>query len=427
MSPSRSMESLGGTAICPAVIATAASCDLREGDDPFRLDGLQQLLSPKITQLVLRLEAAQLGHYSNSAISVVGNICPQMRDFTLCRRQHARESEQSISIVSQVVESFQHLRTVRVNAINERAIAHLARLPSLTNVSFALDLSFDTQLLNLGLPAKPFPMLDILTIQAPTLRFVKAFLNLIKISPTLIAIYVAAHCVASRCEASCYAEFFVALSNSCCTKSLKTLIVREPMGLERRPDIFVGVQELQPVFRFTQLQMVMLELVSTFNIDDGALVELGHTWPQLAFLHMNETMGWTTPSKITYQGLLNFLEHCPKLTSLGIDVDFASLEEMPIPSACPCNGLSNKLIKEISLGNSRVNNPVHVALFVSAVLPNLRKVNAWSSLWASRQPTDMLERYRANWETFNQLLPVLAAARTQGKGCFHTTTPIFEQ
>ncbi|KAH7902825.1 hypothetical protein BJ138DRAFT_1021480 [Hygrophoropsis aurantiaca] len=152
-------------------------------------------------------------------------------------------------------------------------------------------------------------------------------------------------------------------------------------------------------------------------MDDGELAELAHAWPQLTSLHMNETTGWLIPSKITYHGLLTFLEHCPRLISLSIDINFASLEEMPVPSACPCNGLSNKLINEISLGNSRIDKPLNVALFMSTVLPNLRKVKAWITSWAFQQPTDMRERNRANWEMFNQLLPILAATRTHGKGC----------
>ncbi|KAH7906269.1 hypothetical protein BJ138DRAFT_652821, partial [Hygrophoropsis aurantiaca] len=129
----------------------------------------RHLLSPKIIRLVLNLDFNQLDLYSNSVLSVIGDVCPQMDHFVLCRRQSSRDMQQSINMVSQVVASFQHIRTLEVDAINGKAIAHLARLPSLTSVSFALDPSIEANFIK-WLPAKPFPVLATLTIRAPDVR-----------------------------------------------------------------------------------------------------------------------------------------------------------------------------------------------------------------------------------------------------------------
>ncbi|KAH7905776.1 hypothetical protein BJ138DRAFT_1118168 [Hygrophoropsis aurantiaca] len=364
---------------------------------------LRHLLSPKIAHLAFRLERTRLDSYANSALSLIGNF--------------ARETPQSISTVSQVVESLQHLRTLEVNVVSGKAIAHLARLPLLTSASFALDTSSDALPAGSALPTKPFPMLATLVIQAPFIRYVEALLLPVKISPTIIDV-----CLQTYCRAIHTSKFFATLSNSCCAESLKTLVVREYTAMEILPEqrssrFVLGVQDLRPLFRLTRLRAVRLELVCNFDIDDAAIEELACAWPELTSLHMNEITGWA-PSKITYQGLLALLKHCTKLSSLSIDVDFHSLEEMPVPSVCPCNGLSNKLIEEMSLGNSRIDKPANVAVFMSAVLPNLREVKKTSS---SLQTPQMRERDRANWEMFNQLLPIFAATRAQDKGCSHTT------
>ncbi|KAH7906461.1 hypothetical protein BJ138DRAFT_1117553 [Hygrophoropsis aurantiaca] len=379
------------------------------------------LLSPKITRLIFRLESARLDCYANSALSVIGSVCPQISYFVLGRTKHARETEESVSVLSQLVESLQHLRTLEVNAISGKAIAHLASLPSLTSVCFAIDSSFVPYSIKSALPPQPFPMLNTLTIRAPGIIFVDALMRLMKISPTLIDV-----CAETNSEATRISRFFATLSNSCCTESLKTLRVQEhPTSLLADipdPNKWVlGVQDLRPLFRFTRLRAVRLELVSTFDIDNAAIEELAHAWPELTSLHINKDVGWKALSKITYHGLLTLLENCSKLSSLSIDIDLRSLEEMPVPRACPCNGLSNKLIREMSLGNSRIDKPANVAVFMSAVLPNLMKVNAWSTRWADRRSDEARESYKVKWEMFNQFLPIFAATRAQGKGCPHAT------
>ncbi|KAH7905381.1 hypothetical protein BJ138DRAFT_1164847 [Hygrophoropsis aurantiaca] len=381
---------------------------------------LWQLLSPKITRLAFRLEHTRLDHYVNSALSLIGNVCPQVSDFALYRRRSAREKPRSISSMSQVVESLHHLRTLKVNVINGKAIAHLASLPSLTSASFALDMYADALPAVSALPTKPFPMLATLVIRARSIRYVEDFLLLVKISPTFIDVRLQTYCRATHTS-----NFFATLSNSCRAESLETLIVHECTTMEllpwQRSSRFVlGVQDLRPLFRLTRLRVVQLELACNFDIDDAVIEELARAWPELTSLHMNENMGWAA-SKITYQGLLALLNHCTKLSSLSIDIDFRSLEEMPVPSACPCNGLSNKLMEEMSLGNSRIDKPANVAAFMSAVLPNLREVKKSSSAWSHPHVERMGERYKANWEMFDQLLPIFVATRAQEKACSHMT------
>ncbi|KAH7927599.1 hypothetical protein BV22DRAFT_1006684 [Leucogyrophana mollusca] len=384
----------------------------------------RHFLTTKVTRLIIRLDSETLDAYSYSTLSLVGIICPKLRNFAIGRAKHApRETGRSITIVSRTLCRLQHLKSVMVNIINGEAIIHLARLPALASASFALDISFNAASISSQLPATPFPRLSLLKMQAPVLSSMDSLLKTMKISPHLVDVSFDGDTPAAR-----VAAFFVTLCSSCSPDSLFQLVIQENTrtlhdDIQNPSTCLLKIDQLRPLFQFTRLRSLRLELFSTFSINDAGIEELARAWPALTALHLNKAAGWEAPSQITFQGLAALLQHCPKLSTLSIDVDFRSLEALPVPRACPCNGLSNEHIKEVSLGNSRLDKPVVVAVFVSAVLPNLMKVNAWATRWADRRLEGVRQNYKAKWDNFNQLLPVIAATRAQGKGCSHAPRP----
>ncbi|KAF9242138.1 hypothetical protein BU15DRAFT_73064 [Melanogaster broomeanus] len=93
--------------------------------------------------------------------------------------------------------------------------------------------------------------------------------------------------------------------------------------------------------------------------------ELG---PCLKFSTYLNYMGWTNPTRITPVRLINLFAHCPKLTELGIAVDFTTLTEQ-FPAHPP-----NTSIKLLEAGTSPIDEPVAVAELLARIMLNVRSV-----------------------------------------------------
>ncbi|KAF9226224.1 hypothetical protein BS17DRAFT_776903 [Gyrodon lividus] len=110
--------------------------------------------------------------------------------------------------------------------------------------------------------------------------------------------------------------------------------------------------------------------VSSFAIDDEDLEALSKAFPKLEILEIVANSG-DEPSRITLDGLIPLLKHCPNLCTLNISIDASHVTDH---IDRPGDGVCNNRITELSLYNSPIGDVGRVAFFLSHILPNVRTI-----------------------------------------------------
>jgi hypothetical protein len=144
---------------------------------------------------------------------------------------------------------------------------------------------------------------------------------------------------------------------------------------------------------FSGLKEVDLSAFCMSLLDDDALGSIVKSWPHLECLHLGTKYFWQLPPKFTFQGLVALLSSCPNLRKLGLVFD-ATKVDSPLAEKSGL-GVCNTNITSFHVGCSPIEQPLQVAVSLSAVLPCLREFNGVQS-WIPRPDSDRVAR-EAKW------------------------------
>lgn len=138
------------------------------------------------------------------------------------------------------------------------------------------------------------------------------------------------------------------------------------------------LQTFTPLMRFSCLKEVDLSTFCMSLLDDDALGSIVKSWPHLECLHLGNKCSWQLPPKITFRGLVALLSTCPNLRKLGLVFDATKVDS---PTAEKLGlGVCNTNITSFHVGCSPIEQPLEVAVALSAVLPCLREFSGVQSL-----------------------------------------------
>ncbi|KIJ60125.1 hypothetical protein HYDPIDRAFT_170400 [Hydnomerulius pinastri MD-312] len=354
------------------------------------------LLSNRLHSVHLR--PAVLDYCALTALGGVGSACPALRDLVIvlpdsqaCKRQNSRGT---MAAVLRLLSDTPRIETISISEVDLLIIQRLALMPSIMSMDLGLTHQYPTDSQPLGVPPG--------SLAFSTLRVFSL-----------------------RCHISQAAAFLATiLESSCPTLSLRAITVKEPSSRTVQKmtgnSSVIDITHLRIMFHFTHLQELDLDLTRQYSFDDDTIRDLAIAWPHLETLHLNKSRGWgVDDSQITFSGLRCLLMHCRSLKSLALELDFDTIEDVGILEQCPCDGVSNKLIRTLWLGYSIISEPLTVVTYLAAVLPRLETTHAWEERPScSNGPCGT---YRPLWATPKALLPTIAAIRKQGKGCSCTS------
>ncbi|KII86426.1 hypothetical protein PLICRDRAFT_56139 [Plicaturopsis crispa FD-325 SS-3] len=370
------------------------------------------LLGPRIsTMQVMHTNEGSLLH-DTSLFSSLPAACTGMRHFTLSSSRLAPE------IVAGTVARWPNLESLHLDHLDCRSLLHLSTLDSLRKLSFGWsDMASVAQAYLATAPQqKRFLGLQSLVVKAlgdhADLSMMDTLLGL----TTWSILKHIDFSVASRGSRVSWNQLFRRVAEQCSVTSMCSVWVAAPAdptlrNISRDADECISLPTLQPLLSFHHLVSFICEYLDGFDLDDVGLRVIATSWPKLETLDLAQCDGWTIPSKITLNGLIELLQLCPNLTGLGIVVDATvgiDLQHTPV--------YANRQITTIFLGNSAVSNDcASIAAVLSDVLPCLESIVSWTmleKLFGSHSAHEVA-RYRESWKEVEKLVSSFAAVRQQ--------------
>jgi hypothetical protein len=137
--------------------------------------------------------------------------------------------------------------------------------------------------------------------------------------------------------------------------------------------------------------------------------------PLLTFTNLTDL---NLPSRITLTGLLPFAQHCPHLSHLKLPLDASAAPKCPQGHKAGTTRVRQSRLRELDVLRSPIENPVLVAGFLSSVFPRLRSVFTDQDPRLQYELEALAEHAEAialhtQWKTVQAALPVLRKARDE--------------
>ncbi|EIW79913.1 hypothetical protein CONPUDRAFT_166584 [Coniophora puteana RWD-64-598 SS2] len=129
---------------------------------------------------------------------------------------------------------------------------------------------------------------------------------------------------------------------------------------------------LPPLFRFSQLTELVLDLITGPTVDDNGLDELSLAFPKLRRLRLGMLLGMCPVNSVTLKGFALLLRNCPVLDQLSLVVDVtpdsnAWFDEAPIAAW-------NTHLTVLQVMDSPIDDAVYAVRHLLRMLPYLRQV-----------------------------------------------------
>ncbi|KAH7924227.1 hypothetical protein BV22DRAFT_1130001 [Leucogyrophana mollusca] len=333
--------------------------DDREENIPF----INLFIGPSLLDLRLRFDNKP-GPLRFLFLSTLSWRCPQLK--SLRESKTRDEDEATTAVFSQALCGFRHLERLHCHQLEENAWDHILQLPSLVDLdvdvaSFSLSKFLPTSKVCRGALSPNIRSIRLVCLDHEAAA---KLLGCMHIAPHKFDIWIRLTSAGER------PALFDALSQHCDHRSLQHITILN-LQISSDPTFFISIRTVQPFFCFTALRTLVFSGSLSSSLNDHALSEMANSWPLLEKLHLGY---WQTPSKITFQGLASLVDRCPRLHDLQIGIDARELASFGLQDLRRIT--PNHTIRQLDLGNSRLDNPTEVALRLFDLFPGLERIVA---------------------------------------------------
>ncbi|KAJ7454325.1 hypothetical protein B0H11DRAFT_1875330 [Mycena galericulata] len=341
-------------------------------------------LASSITSI--SFNAATYGPAEYSFLSKLGQDYPMLKDMLI--------QSGEIQPISDSMRTLTSIESISVRSVDQEAFQHLCRLPTLTSLFLTL--------LSPSLPLLPsadirlFPVLRKLSLGVYESGDMTCLLERCDQTPlTSLNIYM------ERSTAAETHNLFTSLSTSVSHTSLTHLSLFQ--NIRSQPDIPIRGQSLHPLLSFTNLLSITLIMLVEIDLDNATISDLARAWPHIEQLALSSHYP-STSRRATLQCLHSFAGFCPRLTNLTINFDGTDLVQ-----GIDCHVLQHALTK-LNVVFSPISTAMPVAQFISAMFPNLRKVDTargdqGQEDWYGLEHIEEAIRFHRLWKEVESLLP----------------------
>jgi hypothetical protein len=305
------------------------------------------------------------------------------------------------------LQSWSHLVSVTTGIVSNAAILHLSNLRSLQELHVELcstPIDADTQNLLLR-PA--FCALHTLNILRATLASLNAFFDTFSLAPKILFLRVA--------EGEDFIQDLPAsmsrISNACAHGALEHLRIVDVFGGANLLDDPISATVFQPIYAFRNLRQLHFEVEQDVPVHDATLMQMGEAWPLLEDLAILAESSNLSPHHITPNGLVSLLQHCPRLSSIHIAMDWSAVDRLDVSPDIPYEGFAHKTLKFADFGSSKIRHATGIAAFISAIAPKLRTIAGWDSEW-HYEDGDYV-KYSSRWKAVGHLVKIFLMVREQ--------------
>ncbi|KAI0701096.1 hypothetical protein BC835DRAFT_1265508 [Cytidiella melzeri] len=181
-------------------------------------------------------------------------------------------------------------------------------------------------------------------------------------------------------------------------------------------------ETLRPVLSFPRLVSLEVRWDRPLDLTLSDIEEMASKWPSLQILLLNcEPMDMTIPPNLDLRALLPFAHHCPQLVELGLYM--TASEDVPVPQLND-NVKPFQALQKLCVGESRISDEKHVALFLSQICPPGCEVTygvSWPDGYGVVETPDNFEALEGmqdvartcftKWTEVSTMLPLLTKLR----------------
>ncbi|KZP22399.1 hypothetical protein FIBSPDRAFT_953007 [Athelia psychrophila] len=376
----------------------------RSTRDPLRY--LRSFVGPKMTEISLAF--AHPPNMAERSLLTSLSSMPLITSFSMSyfNVDGDRFASSTTPILNGTISSWERLQNLDTPStfLTTSSLMHIALLPNLQRLNVGISPNIDFSCLKTPI----FPDLRSLGVYCDSISKCNALLQM---SPlwTLEEIRVTSD--ASRLEdALAIGGFFNTFHSRICKDTLRSIKIT---NLRAHPNAannhFLNFATLAPLLSFPNLEDLMIMTPHSFDLDNNDLLKLAISWPRWKQCTLG-SRGWGAPSKITPMGLAELLTRCSHLTHLSLAID-ASVIDYDTNSTTYSR--PNKLIRHISLQDSRIEDPNMVAAFLSDLLSELSWISAWSQSVRGRAEVSSAEAeaFCTRWKETEQAAQVISEGR----------------
>ncbi|KAF8125921.1 hypothetical protein EV363DRAFT_1349106 [Boletus edulis] len=286
---------------------------------------------------------------------------------------------------------WRHLRNVVCSGIflDVTTLVHLSRMSALTQLEFKLRSTLPDQISPYDSPLV-FSHLEIFTLHS---EFLGPIVHLLSQTQFLVVEHFRAtiECRPSRQDLSSFLAS--AQTSGLCHTAQQLSLCQEYIpgrtyAHTERP--VLGFQYLQPFMAFIDLRGINLDIEWNVNLTESELLTFVSGWPHLQTFYINEEWGWNTIGGITPNGLVQLLQICPLLKTIGLAVDTRGYTT--IPPSITLTSPSLELMDVLDSFIEEESVPAITAFFTDIMLPSPSKN---FSFWEGR-----VMRTSQNWEEY---------------------------
>ncbi|KAG2134819.1 hypothetical protein DEU56DRAFT_808797 [Suillus clintonianus] len=356
---------------------------------------IRLFVTPKLKTLNISNRIA-FGLTEQSVLLSIPMLCPAVSDLSLYPLMKSGDMSSSL-------QRWSHLSYVSIGEVSEAAILHLSNSPSLQFLKFYLSsmpISADTQKL-LRYPA--FCALQELHIKCVALELVDAFMETLSIAPKVLSITINNQPDTQRALPISISR----LSNACVHSSLQQV----QLHINDRSDSFdaIGAAPFQPLYAMRNLRKLDFEVNLQVHLDEASLLQMAMAWPLLEELYFNRDES----DDVTPHAFVLLLQHCPCLVSVGIAVDWSTIDGHDISPDVPYQGFAHEALSRAFFGAPRIYHPARIAAFISAIAPNMKSIQVWDFEFSEDDPD--CDTYTARWDLVQDLIKSFSTVRDQGR------------
>lgn len=163
------------------------------------------------------------------------------------------------------------------------------------------------------------------------------------------------------------------------------------------------IEDIKLVVGFPLLTKFQLFHHHPLEVSDDEIIELATRWSTVEVLKLNPDPVSTQEPSLSPATVLTVLRLCPRLTTLGLHVDFTS-SLIPVSRDLDFD-IDASQLRYLFLGTSPIDVPNPTAMFLSAICgPTCAIITEASWLMAVRDiPENLMEHFEKRWKTWDMV------------------------
>ncbi|KAF6753229.1 hypothetical protein DFP72DRAFT_1069608 [Ephemerocybe angulata] len=207
-------------------------------------------------------------------------------------------------------------------------------------------------------------------------------------------------CTSQECQ-----SVIEVIRDHCNPLALESVVLLAPEGgyiegierIDLAPEDFV---DISPLYGFSSLQSLDIHFEGSVQFTQDHFPKISRAWPNLRRLDL--CTRFSNPDRmpsVNHHGLLQLLQACPSINSLGLRIDTTQLtpkEKAPVPATFP--------LKYLYLGDSPICSPSLVIDFLRTHFPSLTSLDTHYIKHANEPQETLLDRrWKVVEETWKEL------------------------